>query len=812
MSFVPYPHQRQVADLLLAGTNVILQAPTGSGKTRAALLPFLESVHPDSDAKGKLPPKCIYAVPMRILAKQFHVEYEKILHEYGSRIARPLKVTIQTGDQQEDREFVGDLIFATIDQVLSSFLIAPYSLSRRRANLNAGAIASSYLVFDEFHLFDPHTTLPTTLHMLQMLKGVTPFLLMTATFSHEMLSGLAEQLDAVVVGGAEQEMQSFLSLPSQQKERLYHTVDDVMDVNSIIEHHNGRTLVICNQVGRAQAIYEQLLMAAPSVEVKLLHSRFLPDDRREREDYVRTVFSQNAARTNTIVVSTQAIEVGVDISGTVLHTELAPANAIIQRAGRCARYQGERGEIFIYRRALKHTKEGVERIDLTEQTTPYQGQQSVIAQTWKAFSVRSGQRYTYSDEQVVISASHGAQDQQTIQELAQSDRNHRNKMYAVMRGDPGNDARNLIRQVIAQPIVIHCDPDVVKQDPFAYPSFSLHPGTAQQAVAHWLDQRDSEWDIAIICENPDASAFEDAAQSNDDRYIALPLNQARDAWMASLLVVHPRLATYRTDVGFVAEHGGDWQAEKATKSQAGEAARPIAYRLETYAEHIRLVYAAFQEFWPEVAWTAAALEKQARWEPGILYQAAELTVLLHDVGKLSTGWQNWVHTYQRRLVEAGVTSANSTQPDEAYAHTDFNSYDARYQSTQSDMGRRPWHAVEGALAVVPVLKAVLGSETLAKIVFSAIAHHHAPHSDTYQPMRLVNFAPAQIRKTLRPEMTLPLDQLWGLQQALQPGLNTHQVIQEPNENTAFAAYLLLVRVLRRADSTGTERGSTGYYG
>ncbi len=32
----PYPFQRRVADLLLSGQNVILQAPTGAGKTFAA--------------------------------------------------------------------------------------------------------------------------------------------------------------------------------------------------------------------------------------------------------------------------------------------------------------------------------------------------------------------------------------------------------------------------------------------------------------------------------------------------------------------------------------------------------------------------------------------------------------------------------------------------------------------------------------------------------------------------------------------------------------------------------------------------------
>ena len=185
--FKPYPFQRRVADLLLSGRNVILQAPTGSGKTWAAKLLFYEAVGRGLD----LSRKCIFAVPMRVLANQFVEDARK-----DGRVRR---VDIQTGEHPQDPEFRSDMIFATIDQVLSSFLLHSYSLSRRLGNLNAGAVASSYLVFDEFHLFDPLSMLPTTLEMLRMLRGVVPFLLKTAAFSQDMLQGLAEAVGAVVV-------------------------------------------------------------------------------------------------------------------------------------------------------------------------------------------------------------------------------------------------------------------------------------------------------------------------------------------------------------------------------------------------------------------------------------------------------------------------------------------------------------------------------------------------------------------------------------------------------------------------------------
>ena len=157
MLFDAYPFQRRVAELLLAGRNVILQAPTGAGKTWAAKLPFVEA----RDRGLSFPKKAIYAVPMRVLANQFVEDHHDPRFDDGR--ALPFAAGIVTGERPEDREFRRDMVFATIDQVLSSFLLSPYSLSRRQGNLNAGAVASSYLVLDEFHLFDPASMLPTTL-------------------------------------------------------------------------------------------------------------------------------------------------------------------------------------------------------------------------------------------------------------------------------------------------------------------------------------------------------------------------------------------------------------------------------------------------------------------------------------------------------------------------------------------------------------------------------------------------------------------------------------------------------------------------
>ncbi|MGB1287645.1 MAG: DEAD/DEAH box helicase, partial [Aggregatilineales bacterium] len=258
----PYDHQLKVYDLLATGKNVILRAPTGAGKTQASIYPFLAAMDITSDIYGKLPRKCIYSVPMRVLAKQFHVEYKKSIQRYNTKYSLDIETAIQTGDMPEDRELTRDLIFATIDQTLSSFLMSPYGLSRGRANLNLGAVLSSYLVFDEFHLYSPDSTLPTVLQMLRLLNGITPFVLMTATFSDALIHRLADTLNAEVVGLSAKDRESFADLQSQQKTRRYHASTAPLTPQHVLDVHEKRSIVIFNTVNRARMMYQQLTTQA----------------------------------------------------------------------------------------------------------------------------------------------------------------------------------------------------------------------------------------------------------------------------------------------------------------------------------------------------------------------------------------------------------------------------------------------------------------------------------------------------------------------------------------------------------------------
>ena len=111
----------------------------------------------------------------------------------------------------------------------------------------------------------------------------------------------------------------------------------------ILEHKatDGLTLVIVNTVDRAVGIFRRLIEKSKDTEIFLIHSRFRP---MERERW--TEFLNRKDGKPRVVVSTQVVEAGVDLSARVLFTELSPWASLVQRFGRCARYPGENGTVY----------------------------------------------------------------------------------------------------------------------------------------------------------------------------------------------------------------------------------------------------------------------------------------------------------------------------------------------------------------------------------------------------------------------------------------------------------------------------------
>lgn len=105
-----------------------------------------------------------------------------------------------------------------------------------------------------------------------------------------------------------------------------------------------KVLLVFNKVKSAQDTFTQIQENFPTVPSLLLHSRFKRGDRNSKEkqligldDNGKTTSNFNTSSDACIVVSTQIVEVSLDISFDLMITETAPLDALIQRFGRINR-------------------------------------------------------------------------------------------------------------------------------------------------------------------------------------------------------------------------------------------------------------------------------------------------------------------------------------------------------------------------------------------------------------------------------------------------------------------------------------------
>src|SRR5262249_48803732 len=76
----PTPIQRLAWPALAAGKNLLLSAPTGTGKTLAAFLPILDSLIGDSRAGGSSV-RCLYVAPLKALGNDACRNLERHVEE-----------------------------------------------------------------------------------------------------------------------------------------------------------------------------------------------------------------------------------------------------------------------------------------------------------------------------------------------------------------------------------------------------------------------------------------------------------------------------------------------------------------------------------------------------------------------------------------------------------------------------------------------------------------------------------------------------------------------------------------------------------
>ena len=379
----PYDYQNRLA--MAPSASRLINIPTGLGKTAAVVLAWLWNrvAQPDTVARNTWPRRLVYCLPMRTLVEQTAGEAEKWIKELSRKSLLPgkaPKVIILMGGEEttpEDKDWDlypedNTIIIGTQDMLLSRALNRGYGMSRYRWPMHFGLLNNDCLwVMDETQLMG--SALWTTSQLDWMRQDRFP------SFKHCFSWWMSATLGTSFFDTLDRD-QSNIAAPapvslSYDEEATIHALKAVRPVCSysfkppaakkskvksveadptkvfienlakaILEQHPGRhlSLVVCNRVRYAQeiraAIQTHSLPQGP--EVLLLTARFR---RQDRQDTLKKVVAFEEARKagiphpGLILVSTQVIEAGFDISAARLWTETAPWPSFLQRLGRLNR-------------------------------------------------------------------------------------------------------------------------------------------------------------------------------------------------------------------------------------------------------------------------------------------------------------------------------------------------------------------------------------------------------------------------------------------------------------------------------------------
>lgn len=347
----------------------LIRIPTGLGKTEGVLGAWsYHRIERDDDA---WPRRLVWCLPMRVLVEQT----KEVAETLAARMPEDRRpgVFVAMGGEDAGEWFLYPerpaIIVGTQDMLLSRALNRGYAAGRARWPIDYALLNQDALwVMDEVQLMDvglvtsvqlqafrdaDNTRRVKPCHTWWMSATLQPAWLDTVDFRGP-LQAMAEV--AITIPGNERTGTVWEITKPLHIERIAANDTDAERLNQwsklILDAHHeadsgeaGRvTLVIVNRVDEAQAIHHKLQAEigndATAPQLELIHSRFRGIERKLwMERFLSRKTCEDKA-TNLIVVSTQVVEAGVDISASSMVTQLAPWPSLVQRFGRAARYRG----------------------------------------------------------------------------------------------------------------------------------------------------------------------------------------------------------------------------------------------------------------------------------------------------------------------------------------------------------------------------------------------------------------------------------------------------------------------------------------
>jgi len=369
-----------IDDLSLVPGLTLVEAPTGSGKTEAALAYAWRLLH------AGVADSIVFALPTQATANSMLVRAEtfagkvfgdaNVVLAHGKSWLNPqFDRLVAAGRRQSaqgkeeaglqcaawiassrKRVFLGQVGVCTVDQMLLSVLPVRHKFVR------GFGLNKSVLIVDEVHAYDAymHGLLGEVLRRQKVVGGSA--ILLSATLPAGVRSKLFEAWESkgvehapypalwhAISGEAERTTVPESQRPTHREVEVEclkfpgaFPEDAVIDRILAAAEAEARVAVILNLVDDAQCLARKL-RDKTRMPVDVFHARYRFIDRQEKEQTAIRLYGRKSVRKGgRILVATQVVEQSLDLDFDWMVTQICPVDLLFQRLGRLHRHERPR--------------------------------------------------------------------------------------------------------------------------------------------------------------------------------------------------------------------------------------------------------------------------------------------------------------------------------------------------------------------------------------------------------------------------------------------------------------------------------------
>lgn len=366
-----YLHQQ--ASAAASHQSAILIAPTGSGKTEAALywalgdgsapvprlfyaLPYQASMNAMFDrlkdaqkgfqetAVGLQHGRALQAMYARLIDQDYTAAQTANYADSAVPTSHGQPTPAQAAKQASWQKNMNQLHARPL-KVFSPYQMLKAMFQLRGFEAMLTDYAQAAFVFDEIHAYDPKRLALILALVTYLREGYgARFFVMSATFPQLIRNKLAAALGIHAIIEADTAV-----FEKFRRHQLALLDGDLLEtgIERIVQdvRADKQVLVCVNTVKRAQATRAALAAAGlPNEDLLLIHSRYMFGDRNQREKAIRNLCAVGLPnpRKPLALIATQVVEVSLNIDLDTIYSDPAPLEALLQRFGRVNR-SGKKG-------------------------------------------------------------------------------------------------------------------------------------------------------------------------------------------------------------------------------------------------------------------------------------------------------------------------------------------------------------------------------------------------------------------------------------------------------------------------------------